>query len=245
MSRNWSVFFRFSSSLRVVFPTFLARSDRAERVVPFLYIPAAFLLVLQADLVLFNGRFAFGGEPGAALAILDSLELFHIVLFALVSAAVLVWRLLNTEDLERHRQTTWIAIGMVGGYLPFLGLYLLPKMVGLSLPSLVTALAVLPLSLVPLTFAYAILRYKLWDIGVIVRSAITASLTVLIGVIGFSVANLTISRLVPDELALGRNLLTFASGLIIAGTLLPTRRALSGSIERLQYRGSWGRRRAP
>ncbi len=228
----------------VVFPTFLARSDRAEKVVPFLYIPAAFLLMLQADLVFFDGRWLFGGAAGTALTILDSLELFHIILFALASAAVLVWRLLNTDELEQHRQATWIAIGMVGGYLPFLGLFVLTDLIGMSLPMPVTALAVLPLSLVPLTFAYAILRYKLWDIGIIVRSAITASLTVLIGVIGFSVANLTINRLVPDELALGRNLLTFASGLIIAGMLLPTRRALSGSLERLQYRGSWGRRRA-
>ncbi len=228
----------------VVFPSFLARSDRAERVVPFLYIPASFLLVLQADLVFFGGRWLFGGAAATALGILDNLELFHIILFALASAGVLVWRLLNTEQLEQHRQATWIAIGMVGGYLPFLGLYVLPQMVGLSLPSPVTAAAVLPLSLVPLTFAYAILRYKLWDIGVIVRSTLTASLTVLIGVIGFSIVNVTINRLVPDDLALGRNLLTFASGLIIAGTLLPTRRALSGSLERLQYRGTWGRRRA-
>ncbi len=228
----------------VAFPTFLARSDRAERVVPFLYIPAAFLLVLQADLVFFDGRWLFGGAAATALAILDRLELFHIILFALSSAAVLVWRLLTTEELEQHRQATWIAIGMVGGYLPFLGLYLLPDLLGLKMPRVVTSLAVLPLSLVPLTFAYAILRYKLWDIGVIVRSTITASLTVLIGVIGFSIANLAINRMVPDELVLGRNLLTFASGLIIAGMLLPTRRVLSGSLERFQYRGSWGRRRA-
>ncbi len=228
----------------VVFPSFLARSDRAERVVPFLYIPATFLLLLQADLVFFNGRWLFGGAAATALGILDSLELLHIILFSLASAAVLVWRLLSTEELDQHRQATWIAIGMVAGYLPFLGLYVLPALLGLSLPTAVTSLSVLPLSLVPLTFAYAILRYKLWDIGVIVRSSITASLTVLIGVIGFSVANLTINRLVPDELALGRNLLTFASGLIIAGMLLPTRRVLSGSLERFQYRGSWGRRRA-
>jgi PAS domain S-box-containing protein len=227
-----------------VFPSTLARSDRVEKAVPFFYIPAALLLAAQIDLVFLNGRFLFGGSAAGALAFLDTAELVHIILFALLAAAVLVWRLLNSEDLEQHRQTTWIAIGMVAGYLPFLGLYLLPELLGLPMPPLVTSLAVLPLSLVPLTFAYAILRYKLWDIGVIVRGTITASLTALIGVVGFSIANLTINRLVPDDMALGQNLLTFTSGLIIAGMLLPTRRALNGSFERFQYRGSWGRRRA-
>ncbi len=95
-----------------------------------------------------------------------------------------------------------------------------------------------------LTFAYAILRYKLWDIEAIARDVVSATLTLLLGVLGFSLVNLAINRGISPELPLARNLLSFAAGLGIAGLLVPTRHGLSAALERLQYRGTFGKRRA-
>ena len=212
---------------------------------PFFYLPAAFLLLMLADLVLFDGRWLFGGQIAGALAMLDRLEVFHLAMFGLAAAGVLIWRLRHGDrQAETHRQATWIAVGMVGGYLPFTLLYMVPFVLGAELPGSLAALAVMPLGLVPLTFAYAILRYKLWDIGVLVRNAASLSLTVLVGVIGFSLANLTINRMLPDETVLARNLLSFISGLMIAGMMLPVRRGVSNSLERLQYGSRFSKRRA-
>jgi signal transduction histidine kinase len=97
---------------------------------------------------------------------------------------------------------------------------------------------------VPLTFAYAILRYRLWDIGPLVRSSVSLTLTVLLGVLGFSLANLAVTRVVPEDLAAARTLLTFASGLAIAGLMIPTRRGLDRTLERIQYRHTFQRRRS-
>ncbi len=228
--------------LFVVFP---AVSRRLRPAVPFFYLPAAFLLLMQADLVLLDGRWLFGGQIAGAIALLDRLEIFHLVIFGLAAAAVLIWRLRHGDRQdETHRQATWIAIGMVGGYLPFALLYVVPYALGATLPEVLVAVTVLPLGLVPLTFAYAILRYKLWDIGIVVRNAASLSLTVLVGVIGFSLANLTINRLLPDETVLARNLMSFVSGLVIAGMMLPVRRGVSNSLERLQYGNRFARRRA-
>ena len=177
---------------------------------------------MQADLMLLDGRILFGGQIAGAIALLDRLEIFHLVVFGLSAAAVLIWRLRrgDRQD-EAHRQATWIAIGMVAGYLPFALLYMVPFALGAKLPEALVVVTVLPLGLVPLTFAYAILRYKLWDIGIVVRDAASLSLTVLVGVIGFSLANLTINRVLPDETILARNLMSFISGLVIAGMMLP------------------------
>ncbi len=227
-----------------IFPRRDASHSRLRRWIPFYYLPAAFLLLLQLDLIQFNGRLLLGGRLATAVPVLDRFELYHLVLFSLAAAAVLGWRLYRPRDHEPHRQATWIAVGMAAGFLPFIFLYLLPRELGSTLPQVVTAGAVLPLALVPLTFAYAILRYRLWDIGIVVRDTLSLGLTIVIGAIGFSLANLVVSRIVPENLELGRNLLVFASGVSIAGLMIPTRRSLSESLERVQYRGAYSRRRA-
>jgi len=230
--------------LFAVFPWPLSRERRLTRAIPFFYLPSAFLLALQADLVFAHGRWLFGGNVTSVLALLDTLELYHLAAFALAAVAVLVWRLRRIHQPEPHRQAAWIAVGMAGGYVPFLALYLLPMTLGLHWHQGFTSLAVLPLALVPLTFAYAILRYKLWDIGILVRDTITLGLTVLVGVVGFSIANLVVNRLVPDDLSAARTLISFASGLVIAGLLVPTKNSIGSSLERLHYRGTFSKRRA-
>ena len=228
-----------------LFAVFPAVSKRLKPAVPFFYLPALFLLLMQVDLMILDGRWLFGSQIAGAIAMLDRLELFHLAIFGLAATAMLVWRLRRGDrQAERHRQATWVAVGMVGGYLPFALFYALPYVFGAQLPGPLAALAVMPLGLVPLTFAYAILRYKLWDIGVLVRNAASLSLTVLVGVIGFSLANLTINRMLPDETVLARNLLSFVSGLMIAGMMLPVRRGVSSSLERLQYGSRFAKRRA-
>jgi two-component system, NtrC family, sensor kinase len=233
--------------LFLVFPSWFGRSPRGgagRRAMPFLYLPAFFLLLIQADLMSGAGLLLGGGDVGAALALTDRLEVGHLALYALVAVAVLVLRLRRRADWEEERQLRWIAVGMLGGYLPFVAFYVVPFLAGVSWPETAVSAAVLPLLLVPLTFAYAILRYKLWDIEVMVRDTISYTLTLLLGVIGFSLANLAIGRGLPADTPLLRNVLVFLAGLSIAGVLVPARRGISGGLERLQYRGSFGKRRA-
>ncbi|HYH45366.1 MAG TPA: ATP-binding protein [Thermoanaerobaculia bacterium] len=214
----------------------------------FLYLPAAVLLLLQANamglLQRLTGQSLLGPWTAQTLQRLDRLELLHLALYALAAVAVLAVRLARGRVWEQQRQLLWVTFGLAGGYLPFLLFYGLPAVLGLRWPEPAAALAVLPLALVPIAFAYAILRYKLWDIEVIVRDVASSTLTLLLGIIGFSLVNLAIVRGVPQDLSVARNLLSFASGLGIAGLLLPTRRTIASSLERLQYRGTFGKRRA-
>ncbi|HWM91692.1 MAG TPA: ATP-binding protein [Thermoanaerobaculia bacterium] len=229
--------------LFLVFPSPLG-SPKVRRLIPFLYLPAAALLALQLDLALTGGQWIFGTLTDARIRMLDRVETAHLALFAAASVALLVWRLVRRHEWEQQRQMQWIAFGLAGGYLPYLLLQAAPFLAGFQGPEVLRAVAVLPLALVPLTFAYAILRYKLWDIEVIVRDTISMTMTLLLGIIGFSLVNLAINRGISQELSLARNLLSFAAGLGIAGLLVPTRAGLSAVLERLQYRGTFGKRRA-
>ncbi len=216
----------------------------SERIIPFLYLPAALLLTLQLDLALTDGRWIFGRPLLERLLLLDRIEMGHLGLFAMAAVAVLIRRLLHARNWEQQRQMQWLAFGLGGGYAPFLLLNLIPETFGLRGPELLEAASVLPLALVPLTFAYAILRYKLWDIEVIARDTISLTLTLLLGILGFSLANLAINRGITQEMAEARNLLSFVAGLAIAGLLVPTRKGIGSALERFQYRGSFGKRRA-
>ena len=229
--------------LFLVFPT-PPRTPWLRRLLPFLYLPGAIALTLQLDLALANGRWVFGRPLPERLDLFDRIELFHLAGYAVLAVAFLVWRLTRRRAWEEQRQMQWVAFGLGGGYLPFLTIYGVPAVLGLRGSELLNALSVLPLALVPLTFAYAILRYKLWDIEVIVRDTISMTLTLLLGIIGFSLVNLAISRGLSPDMAVARNLLMFVAGLSIAGLLVPTRKGITGALERFQYRGAFGKRRA-
>lgn len=233
--------------LFLVFPSPLPGSERFRRLIPFLYLPAAALLALQLDLILAKGRWLSSGiarERVQLLAQLNQINRVHLTVLALVAVGLLFYRFRRGAAWEQHRQLQWMAYGVGGGYLPFLLLYFVPNALSLHVPMALASAAVVPLALVPLTFAYAILRYKLWDIEVIVRDTIAWTLTLLLGTIGFSLINLAISRGVSEELSLARNVLMFVSGLMLAGLLVPARSAISSVLERLHYRDSFGKRRA-
>ncbi|HYN20326.1 MAG TPA: PAS domain-containing protein, partial [Thermoanaerobaculia bacterium] len=229
--------------LFLVFPAPLIER-RIRRVIPFLYLPGAAMLALQLDLAFTGGQWIFGRPTDARILALDRVEMAQIGIFAIASIATLAWRLFRRQGWEQYRQMQWIAFGLAGGYVPFLALHAIPFLAGFQGPEVLRAVSVLPLALVPLTFAYAILRYKLWDIEIIVRDTISLTMTLLLGVIGFSLVNLAINLGISQELTLARNLLSFAAGLGIAGLLVPTRSGISSALERLQYRGTFGKRRA-
>jgi len=236
--------------LFLVFPNRLAAAFAKgwlRRALPFVYLPAAAFSVFQLDLIANDGGFFFGGmseRMAHGVDLLQKLELAHWGLFGLAAVAVLTLRLLRQRDWEQQRQVQWIALGLGGGYLPFGILYLIPRLLDLRAAEGIQVAAVLPLGLVPLAFAYAILRYKLWDIEAIVRDTISSTLTLMLGIVGFSLVHLGLTRGLTPDLVLARNLLSFIAGLTIAGLLVPARRVISDGLERLQYRGNFLKRRA-
>ena len=82
-----------------------------------------------------------------------------------------------------RRQLRWILWGTALGAAPFSLAYALPWATGVS-PTLPMELTAVPLSLVPLAFASAIVRYRLMDVEVIIKrglvwtAAVSATLAI-------------------------------------------------------------------
>ena len=231
----------------MVFPRPLTNRG-GERLIPtrlltLLYLPAALQLVVQLDLAL-GWRRLIPRPTEAMVFLLDRIELLLIVGFALMALVALIAQSRRAGAWEERRQLLWIAAGMAGGYIPFLLLYVAPRTVGLPIPRALELVAVLPLALVPLGFAWALLRYRLWDVAIILRNATTYTLTLVFGAIAFSLLSLLIREQIPVGNEWTRNLTTIAGGLLVAGLLVPTKQSIGSTLERFQYRGAFRRRQA-
>ena len=217
------------------------RSRWLRRAAPWLYLPATALLVVQFDQIFGNGTLT-GGLSAATLERQDRIELALLALFALAAAAALGRGLLSRHGWEQGRQTQWIAFGVAGGYLPFLLLYVVPFSFELPAPAWTSVAATAPLALVPLSFAYALLRYRLWDVAVIARDVATYALTVLLAVLGFSLLSLLIRRGVPQDMVVARGFLNASALLVIGALSVPVRQGIGTGLQRLQYRAQQSRR---
>jgi len=223
------------------FPAPLFARRLRRRALALLYLPSLVLGAFHLDAMFAGGRL-FGPVTAVKVQLVDRLELYLLVFCVFLAALTLVARFAHQPGWEERRQVQWILFGLCGGYLPFLFLYVAPLSLGWSWPAWTTVAAVLPLGLVPIAFAWAILKYKLLDLGIILRNTVSYGLTAVVALFGFSLLNLAIRSGVAEELQTARNLLTFAAGLAIAGVLAPTKNAITSGLERLQYRGSHDQR---
>jgi two-component system NtrC family sensor kinase len=84
----------------------------------------------------------------------------------LLGAAVLAFKQRRVEDSVLRQQIKWLRNGAVLGILPFTIFYVVPFTLGAT-PNGLMKFAVLSLPMIPITWAYAILRYRLMDVDVI------------------------------------------------------------------------------
>jgi PAS domain S-box-containing protein len=212
----------------LVFPRPL--SIQRRRILPFLYLPgAAYLAVQEAPL------FAAGA---VAPALLEFATRLWQIYFADFGAAAL-WRLAKLlrrrrEDAEAEKQMRWIGLGVAVGLAPFLLLSVFPRILGLASP-LLSSVAVVPLVFIPLAFAYAILKWRLWDVEIFVREALATTAAVLLGGMTFVLLNTLLDRTFEGMAEAGKNVIAFGSGLVLAALLVPVKKRITGVLERIQY----------
>ncbi len=106
---------------------------------------------------------------------LDRVEMLYLASFFVLSAAVLLnsYRRASTPILRQ--QLKWVTRGTILAIAPFTALYVLPYLSG-SLPTTAMKVSVLSLGLLPLTFGYAIFRYRLMDVDLIFKRGMVYTL---------------------------------------------------------------------
>ncbi len=220
--------------LFLIFP----RPARSRRFVPLLYLPAVAYIAAQPALL------AMGVREAARAA--ETATRFWFLYFAVYAVAVIarLAKLLRTRDnADAEKQTRWVALGVTVGLAPFVLLSAVPRALGFASP-LLSTIAVIPLVFIPLAFAWAILRWRLWDVEIYVREAVAATGAVLLGGMTFVLLNALLDRTLVGMAAAGKNVIAFASGLVLASLLVPVKRRLTDALEKIQYRETYRARRA-
>jgi two-component system, NtrC family, sensor kinase len=110
--------------------------------------------------------------------LLDRAWVFFLCAMYAAGGCVLAFQLRHAEDPVVRRQLTWLRNGALVGVLPFAVIYAVPYLMGVA-PNHAMNLAVLSLPLIPLTWAYAILRYRLMDVDLIFQEGYVYTLATL------------------------------------------------------------------
>jgi PAS domain S-box-containing protein len=134
-----------------------------------LYLPALALGLWRLSAVLGSA-----GDPQSfvqLVALLDRLEFLYFAICLIGGLIGLLRARTQVGTMTARRQLRWIAWGTAIGAGIFAVGYALPYALGVQ-PSLPMELSAVPLSLIPLAFASAIVRYRLLDIEVIVKRSL-------------------------------------------------------------------------
>jgi PAS domain S-box-containing protein len=140
------------------------------------YLPGLALLAAQLGFV-----YGFLRTAAPLLEVRWMLDRTWLVFLCGMYAAgglVLAFQLRHAEDPVVRRQLTWLRNGALVGVLPFALIYAVPYVMGVA-PNHAMKLAVLSLPLIPLTWAYAILRYRLMDVDLIFQEGYVYTLATL------------------------------------------------------------------
>lgn len=167
-----------------------------------------------------------------------------VVFSSLVYAQVYRYRRVST--LVERQQTKWIVYGtaiallgfMLLGYLLGPVLRLLIQLPGLGLLLIIIGVTCvcLVLLLIPLSLAIAILRYRLWDVDVLINKTLVYSLLTGILIAIYAVSIISFQVFLQGLLHQNSEVAIVASTLVIAALFQPLRKATQAIIDRRFYR---------
>src|SRR5580704_1192982 len=204
--------------------------------IPVLYLPGAVLLGIQVIALEFFK---------ASASLLFNLNRVHWAYLSIffVSAAAVLWRNYRQATTPILRQQLkWITRGTILAITPFTLCYVLPYLFGV-MPSPTMKVSVLSLGLLPLTFGYAIFRYRLMDVDLIFKRgmAYTLAAAAIVGVYfaGVAAIALLVNTRVPSSGPYGLMVAIVVTALLFD----PVRKWIQEKLDQFFYRTGYDYRR--
>ena len=221
-----ALFLHFAFSFSDSQPNPIGRRRRTV-LATLVYLPAIYLVALQIIAIL---RWSATENLKHRL---DKIALGYMAVCYVWAAAIFFLRARRSEFPLQRQQLKWLTRGTLLAIVPFTILYVIPFLADIPVPETFQNIVRLSLVFLPLTFSWAIVRYRLMDVDLIFKRGVTYTLTTatLVGVYFGAIA--LFAEIVHTKLAnLGTGGLVAA--LIVAGlTFEPIKRAIQARVDRI------------
>jgi two-component system, NtrC family, sensor kinase len=154
----------------LTFPEKKRAVNERKWLLPLLYLPAVVLVALRITAIHFI-------EPSEVLRFaLDRAEYGYLASYFVVAAAVLWHSYYHAETPILRQQMKWVTRGATLAILPFTVFYVIPYLISGDANGAMAKISVLCLIFLPLTFGYAIFRYRLMDVDLIFKRGMAYTL---------------------------------------------------------------------
>jgi hypothetical protein len=171
-----------------------------------------------------DNPFGLAGPAGKVAGVLTIVGILLHWLSLPPAAVCVVLRFRSSRGVERQ-QMRWVAAGAAAAVIALV--VSLPSGLGLA-PGWISAIIFPALLCPPVAVAVAVLRYRLYDLDLIISRTLTwALLTVLLG-LGYAAVVLGLGRLLPE----GSSLAVAAATLAAAAAFSPLRRRVQQGVDR-------------
>src|SRR5215468_11014755 len=138
-----------------------------------IYVPGAIMLLAQIAFV--NGIIGLSPSQIVLRDLLDSIGESLFGVYFVLSAVVLLQTYRTVRTPELRQQMKWVTRGTAIAVVPYFILQTIPRLSGVVSQTYVD-FAILPLVLIPISFGYAIHRYRLMDVDIIFKRGVTYTL---------------------------------------------------------------------
>jgi PAS domain S-box-containing protein len=212
-------------------------------------IPAAYLPALALAGAAVAGQILLARTPGddAIWGITSAIDrwkpLYFATLFA-VSFAILLHAYRRTRSLVARKQMKWLVWGTGAGVMPFFLFYAVPFALGRG-PGLKMELAgYIPLALIPLSLAYAVVKHRLMDVELIFRRTLvyTLATAAIVGLCLLAVGVLEVVQSGNEEP--GGAIVAVLCSIVVVLFFTPVKTRIQDAIDKLAFRERYNSRKA-
>jgi two-component system NtrC family sensor kinase len=221
--------------------SFVRAASAIDAIVPLIYAPA---LALAAGRIVALARGSSNGPMfSRTIEALGRVEQIYLCACVLASLIVLRRAFRGITPPTARRQLRWIAWGTALGAGPFAFGYALPWALGID-PPFALQLTAIPLVLVPLTFALAIVRFRLRDVEVIIKRGLAYTAFFAATLALYAAMRKLIGFLFADDHDQHNWIVAVLATTIVVMLAQPVREAVQNALDRVFYRDRYDYRRA-